>query len=1436
MARFASTAPLPPRTMPSTMSNPSPSTPRKYGTPRNQDTSRNDDNPVIKTVEDLNAKYGLAIRIPDGSLTPCRRQQLAEKDESFRLCARICKGLHFCHYRSEAFLNEVLDIFLLEAKAASQNWVPKPRANPTTLPSSRIPPRARTAGEQLQMQKLLAEILSNFVPTPGTPSSSSRPLAISNNGHSARLLRANSPLQQASQPSARPKRPSYEDESDDQSPKRVKERAGPSIPILPIASAFDKVPTRQRTYDPAVEELGRDIPGRKSNKVSVLHHESSHSSEESHSFSVFSQSNHTQQQQPTQSTVTAPSQERKRAAIPPTVIQVTSSQKRRELPLPAHLNHAARSDDAFSVCSDDLRALHESWVRPDAVKPDAAKKKKQFIRHHDVQFKEESCPSSPTASTVYSNIPEFDEIAIPDTREPDTRKQVTETREPVSAVLESRLENIWPKFPRWLREAPLGVAWEITRICLHCGVDLDDRRLSYDPAWTRGMAEIWKSLRDHDLFRGKSFPERPTSEAFAAAMANFESKGNAVVLCANLDFNPAKTGPLFLLDMKPLRLDQGCRLTRRFGPDRFFEVLVPSPTSLAAPQIVRDPGGAEQVIKWLTQQSHQLVGRQWQAFYTKDAGYRKPAREFRLGPDIKPTFKDRVNFFAESGHDFRPVNTRTRQVVPAHEPVNQRSEFKVSQMLDWLLQIEDNQEQPHLKLFSRIQLGLSKTYPVLVFEPDQIIDQPEDLLSPTGKVMNDGIGLMSRSVARKVRDVLGLTDIPSAVQGRMGPAKGMWLMDVLDTGDADWIQTYPSQRKWKCNYADVHQRTLEVRSVASELKSAGLNLQLLPVLEDRAADKEDMRKAIAARLTNDLQRQFDTQKAALKRPLQFRQWVTENFSTRADRVKHGQIPFLAGLPENKEAQLQYLLNSGFDPTKQKYLQEMAWDLQKQKCDTLKTKLNIKVGKSAYIYMVVDFWGILEENEVHVGFSSKFRDDLDDASYTLLADQDILVARSPAHFVSDVQKVRAVFKSELHALKDVIVFSSKGDIPLADKLSGGDYDGDMAWVCWDPDIVNGFQNADVPPEEERDVSRYIRKDQTTFGELLRNAGRGRAKAKEKAVYDMIGKSFLFAMQPNFLGICTNYKERFCYHTNSVSSEAAVILSSLVGNLVDQSKQGIIFNTASWDQLRKELGGRSFYDDPAYKGESWGQSWEPRHIIDYLKFAIAKPAIDNELKAFHIAMQADKKRPKKGDEEPAHHWDPELAVYYEEFKSIGDESRSIKALLTALTNAIGEVELDWKRTMTSRDSDLSYPAKVNLVYEKWRALTPREANRNCSRVDSKMVRLLEQPYLTDPESSYWALLKASTAFKMCYQTNPKFAWQMGGRQLAFIKAQMAGGGDGVSTLVSPLMFAGLMPDKKFVTQYLARLDGDGSEYPDPEDAAGFGDSDDEDMAGAGFGGDY
>ena len=109
-------------------------------------------------------------------------------------------------------------------------------------------------------------------------------------------------------------------------------------------------------------------------------------------------------------------------------------------------------------------------------------------------------------------------------------------------------------------------------------------------------------------------------------------------------------------------------------------------------------------------------------------------------------------------------------------------------------------------------------------------------------------------------------------------------------------------------------------------------------------------------------------------------------------------------------------------------------------------------------MIADPLAVLEEGEIHFGFSNMFRDPVSGFNDTMLHDIDLLVARLPAHLPSDIQKVmlsgrqmiycpryallsnhysqvRAVFKPELRCYRDVIIFSSKGQESLASKLSG-----------------------------------------------------------------------------------------------------------------------------------------------------------------------------------------------------------------------------------------------------------------------------------------------------------------------------------------------------------------------------------------------------------------
>lgn len=67
-------------------------------------------------------------------------------------------------------------------------------------------------------------------------------------------------------------------------------------------------------------------------------------------------------------------------------------------------------------------------------------------------------------------------------------------------------------------------------------------------------------------------------------------------------------------------------------------------------------------------------------------------------------------------------------------------------------------------------------------------------------------------------------------------------------------------------------------------------------------------------------------------------------------------------------------------------------------------MNIGLGRSTYAFMIADPLAILEENEVHIGFSNLFRDAKSGWAETMIHDEDVLVARSPALLPSDIQKV------------------------------------------------------------------------------------------------------------------------------------------------------------------------------------------------------------------------------------------------------------------------------------------------------------------------------------------------------------------------------------------------------------------------------------------------
>ena len=149
--------------------------------------------------------------------------------------------------------------------------------------------------------------------------------------------------------------------------------------------------------------------------------------------------------------------------------------------------------------------------------------------------------------------------------------------------------------------------------------------------------------------------------------------------------------------------------------------------------------------------------------------------------------------------------------------------MSIGELLNWFFPFQLNQEQPFCKAFARFDLGLSRTLPTLQFKPSQVkyiddeyadgtlederFNDPKLHWKPVVKheVMNDGCCVMSLGAAQEIwkiyREATGTQGhMPSAFQGRIGGAKGLWSVDPDSSSGRDqsiWIEINKSQKKFE---------------------------------------------------------------------------------------------------------------------------------------------------------------------------------------------------------------------------------------------------------------------------------------------------------------------------------------------------------------------------------------------------------------------------------------------------------------------------------------------------------------------------------------------------------------------------------------------------------------------------------------------------------------
>lgn len=709
--------------------------------------------------------------------------------------------------------------------------------------------------------------------------------------------------------------------------------------------------------------------------------------------------------------------------------------------------------------------------------------------------------------------------------------------------------------------------------------------------------DFWQWLGNVGGRMNKILLEKPSIKAWNAAIGRFEGDrhSEAVILSGSLDWCEKGEPGIFKLRLNPLKIDRTCRFYRRFGSDRFLSITMPSPSQPPSHLRLKDQVSLREALTdWLVNNNHYLLNRTWKAFYVDDF---KTNSKSKTG---KP--RVRLDFFAVDGSDFT-----TRLSPPTLSPINETSESRtrmtVDQLIQWHIPLDDNRSQTDCKLFSRIRLALSKTWATVVIQPHQFHKLPD----PCGKpVMNDGCALMSRPLARKICEELGIDGItPSTFQGRIGGAKGLWMVD-RDRGDDErfWIQISDSQLKIEPHprdffgQVDKEKITFEVASWSKPLRSSELNTQLLEVLNNRGqvrARVADIAREAISDVYKEFERVMESNSIPLARALiQKIRPITDEGASRTNIRRIDQW-----LSQTIESVIRFL-EAGFSPRDFSPLRDrMRWCL----VDTLNryvNELHIPIPLSTYAYCIADPYGVLEEDEVHFAFSGQWRDCsyFDDA---MVDGMDVLVGRTPAHCPWDIQRRRAVWKSELRHFKDVIVFSTRGTTPLASLLSGGDYDGDRPWICWDQGIVETFANT-IPPLEEPGPDH--------FG-LVKHA---QPMSTVGSVRDLLQNAFKFNLAMSNLGRCTVEHEKLAYEEKEgISSPLSIELATLLSHLVDSRKSGLQLTEEQWAKYRKSISPRE-RRVPAYKvlGAKKGKQ---DNINDFLRFEVAFQEREKVLEEFN-----------------------------------------------------------------------------------------------------------------------------------------------------------------------------------------------------------------------------
>ncbi|KAI0513140.1 RNA dependent RNA polymerase-domain-containing protein [Xylaria bambusicola] len=336
----------------------------------------------------------------------------------------------------------------------------------------------------------------------------------------------------------------------------------------------------------------------------------------------------------------------------------------------------------------------------------------------------------------------------------------------------------------------------------------------------------------------------------------------------------------------------------------------------------------------------------------------------------------------------------------------------------------------------------------------EIIRIPDVKSKNGNRVFSDGVGTISRELLEAIREYLPQkSQTATCLQIRWAGAKGMLSLDDTLKGNVMCV------RESMLKFESPDTQNLEICDVANKPIPLVLNRQMIKILEDMTAPESWFFKAQNRELNRLRMITATTENTVkfLRRQKTAEQMRFSQFIQRLHRIK-------------------------LDYKKDAFLCSVVEAVVLREVRLLKHKSRIPVEQGVTLFGVMDEFGYLGDEEVFITFDKQHGLSCPD-----LDDRLVIVTRSPALHPGDIQIRRAITPPPGHplcSLSNCIVFSQKGNRDLPSQLSGGDLDGDIYNVIWDPILVDGckleFEPADYPRVPPLDIGRNVRaEDMTEF---------------------------------------------------------------------------------------------------------------------------------------------------------------------------------------------------------------------------------------------------------------------------------------------------------------------------------------------------------------------